>query len=61
MRNIPIMKWKINYFKIKIVPLSLSLDETMSLVMDKPKKGATVCEELALFNQSSVGYKIVLV
>ena len=35
-RNISTKKWKINYFKIKII-LFIILNETMLLVMDKSK------------------------
>ena len=54
----PIKKWKINYFKIKIVSFIININETMPFVMDKvkSKKGASVFEEYALFNWSSVGY-----
>ena len=45
-RNITIKKWKISYFKIKII------DGNMPGVMvkSKSKKGASVSKELTLFN-----------
>ena len=53
-RNISIKKWKINYFKIKVVPfiINFGMVETMPFVIDKSKskKGASVSEGFALFN-----------
>ena len=49
-------KWKINYFKIKIVLFTIILVETMPFVMykSKSKRGTSAPEEFALFNLSSV-------
>ena len=46
------------YFKIKIIPFIIILEETMPFVIDKfkYKNEASVSEEFALFNWSSVGY-----
>ena len=56
--DIAIQKREIDYFKIKVVPLSYILVETVPLDIHrfKSKKGASVSEEFALFNWSSVGY-----
>ena len=57
-RRISIKKSESYYFKIKIISFIIYLDETMPLVMVKSisKIGTKVSKELALFNQSSVGY-----
>ena len=57
-REVSINKREINKIKIKISRLSWILVETVPLEMDrfKSKNGASVSEELALFNWSSAGY-----
>ena len=55
-RDVLIKKREIN--NIKIVPFIINLVETVLLEMDefKFKNGASVSEELALFNWTSAGY-----
>ena len=55
---IDVQKKEIDYIKIKIVPFIIIFVEPVPLDIHrfKSKNGASVSEELALFNWSSVGY-----